>query len=524
MSFKSAFICNICNLVLKDPITLPCLCVICGQHLHDGSSKYGMIKCLKCGEVFDIPKEGFEANTFMATNLDEELYLTEEEKCIKHAIQNLIQKLEQLKEELMRKHSNLERISFDHFSEVRRQIDIHREELKAKVDEISLKMVEQVNENEAYFISKTENSSLLEVNITLSMQTLANEFRRPDLVIENVKLLRNEHELMLDEFQVRLNELGMLKRDIKSLGFNATSDFQDASFGNLVKFNGLLLAYALGQDIRIWDMKSNELVASIDGHLDEINCLKLIDENRFVSGSKDTTIKIWNAKDFTCLKTLTQINNKGVWSIAILDSNRLASGSEGEINIWDIESGRCIQKLTDYSGWIFDLIRLPRGLLVSCSHDNAIVVWDLEKGTCLKKLIGHLSGINCLLVLNDGHLASGSQDKTIKIWNVASGECVKTLDGHTSSVSQLQAQESGQLISCSYDSTIKVWDLTDGSCLKTIVQHTDEVRSIRINSHGKHLVSCSTKETIKTWNLKTDECINVITEQRGAKIFDFIFI
>ena len=36
----------------------------------------------------------------------------------------------------------------DHFKEVRRQIDIHRETLKAKIDEIALKIIDQINERE----------------------------------------------------------------------------------------------------------------------------------------------------------------------------------------------------------------------------------------------------------------------------------------------------------------------------------------------------------------------------------------
>ena len=61
-------------------------------------------------------------------------------------LSNMIQQLEHLQEDLDRIFSDLKGLSFDHFSEIRRQIDLQREKLKKKIDEIALKMIDQVNE------------------------------------------------------------------------------------------------------------------------------------------------------------------------------------------------------------------------------------------------------------------------------------------------------------------------------------------------------------------------------------------
>ena len=146
MSLKLELICNICKLVLCTPITLPCSDVICGEHLRDDSVKNGMIKCLKCDKDFDVPRSGFPSDERVANILEKEQHLSKEEKAIKHAIQELIQKLEHLQNDVKLQQNAIEVTNFDHFTEIRRQIDIQREELKNKIVEISLKLIDQMNE------------------------------------------------------------------------------------------------------------------------------------------------------------------------------------------------------------------------------------------------------------------------------------------------------------------------------------------------------------------------------------------
>ena len=128
MRLKSLMICNICNLMLSNtPITLPCTSSVCSEHLHDGTAIGGLIRCCECGQEFEVPSKGFPTNKIAFIVLAKDLHLNEKEKTLKHAIQELIQQLERLQLHLNKKYSDLERVSFDHFSELRRQIDLQRE-------------------------------------------------------------------------------------------------------------------------------------------------------------------------------------------------------------------------------------------------------------------------------------------------------------------------------------------------------------------------------------------------------------
>ena len=143
MSLKSLMTCNICKLVLSSStISLPCLHAIFCEHLQDDTIKNGSIQCLDCEKEFDVPQNRFPSHK-MASNIQaENMHLSDKEKQLEQSIKDTIQQLKELSTGLKEKHSNLEIITFDHFSEVKRQIDIQRERLTNKNDELQAKLLD----------------------------------------------------------------------------------------------------------------------------------------------------------------------------------------------------------------------------------------------------------------------------------------------------------------------------------------------------------------------------------------------
>ena len=69
---------------------------------------------------------------------------------------------------------------------------------------------------------------------------------------------------------------------------------------------------------------------------------ELLPNGNLVSGSHDNTIKIWDLKENKCVKTLEEQNY--VNCLCILPNGHLASGnSEGTIKIWNLETGEVIR-------------------------------------------------------------------------------------------------------------------------------------------------------------------------------------
>ena len=320
MSLKSELICNICKLVLSTPVTLPCSDVICGEHLRDDSVKNGIIKCMKCGKDSDVPRSGFPLNERVDNILANEQHLSKEEKAIKYAIQELIQKLEHLQNDVKLQQNAMEVTSFDYFSEIRRQIDIQREELKKKIDEISLKLIDQVNEREKVYKSKLKESIsfVVDTDINKFSHLLMREFRDPNLLVDKVKLLQIKHEQDIKEFQASICEFNSTGKEIKSLEFVPSQVFQESGFGNL-RLKGSLIACNFGNEIQIWDINTSDCVATLIGHSGKIRCLENNDGNRFASGSEDKAILIWGANsNFICLKTINTDHQDSVFTLKSL--------------------------------------------------------------------------------------------------------------------------------------------------------------------------------------------------------------
>jgi hypothetical protein len=78
--------------------------------------------------------------------------LSEEEMSLKRELEASARKFVQYYEELVQTRNKIESDVFDYFQEMRFQIDEHREELKRKIDEIALEMIDKLEKNEETYL------------------------------------------------------------------------------------------------------------------------------------------------------------------------------------------------------------------------------------------------------------------------------------------------------------------------------------------------------------------------------------
>jgi hypothetical protein len=171
--------------------------------------------------------------------------------------------------------SKLESDIFEHFQELRFQIDEHREMLKEKIDEIASKMIDDSKKNEAMYLRNIKEDLFQ----TQSFESLENElngiedtFRNPNLLIETIKEMQQKQEESLNEIQSKLTEMNRVKVIIMVTNeFKPNTSFSFTSLFGLLKLN-----------------RTCSYVNSLQGQIlnDEQQCLELIKLCEFSSKDK----------------------------------------------------------------------------------------------------------------------------------------------------------------------------------------------------------------------------------------------
>ena len=144
-----------------------------------------------------------------------------------------------------------------------------------------------------------------------------------------------------------------------------------------------------------------------------------------VSGSYDTTVRVWDTLSGKCQHTLHGHGAK-VYSV-VLDHRRAqcASGSmDGTVRLWSTQTGECLRELDGHTSLV-GLLGLSHNQLVSAAADSTLRVWDADTGELNHTLAAHSGAITCFQH-DDRKIVSGS-DGTLKMWDVSNGTFVRDL-------------------------------------------------------------------------------------------------
>lgn len=203
--------------------------------------------------------------------------------------------------------------------------------------------------------------------------------------------------------------------------------------------------------------------ATIAGHGSTILAVQFAPHSsaRMVTGSGDSTARIWDCNTQTPLKTLVGHTD---WVLAVSwspDGTMIATGSmDNTVRIWEAASGKQIgSPLKGHSKWITSLSWEPYHLvqaghiprLVSSSKDGTVRVWDLERHITLFSMTSHKSSVSCVKWGGLGDIYSTSHDKTIKVWSSKDGRLVHTLQSHAHWVNHLSLSTEYALRTGPYD-------------------------------------------------------------------------
>jgi len=184
---------------------------------------------------------------------------------------------------------------------------------------------------------------------------------------------------------------------------------------------------SLDSTIRVWDGTTGNSLELL-GHTDAVTCIK-VSGNYIVSGSSDTTLRVWDKRKMTCIQVLKG-HDSYVFGLKVKDKVIYSHSNDGTVIIWKLKNGE--QKIRIEAGYSIIRMRVLKKYIMVMGN-NALEVYN-QKGKKIGAYDGHTGELLSAVFYDQDYLFSSSADRTIRIWNVKKSQQVNLYRGHHSQV------------------------------------------------------------------------------------------
>lgn len=294
----------------------------------------------------------------------------------------------------------------------------------------------------------------------------------------------------------------------------------------------ILMTGSYDTTIKIWDIESGQEIRTLTGHGAGVRCLQF-DDTKLISGSIDRSIKVWNWRTGECISTYTG-HNSGVISLHF-DSTILASGSvDRTIKIWNFED-RSTFLLRGHTDWV-NAVKIDSAsrTVFSASDDFTVRLWDLDSKSCIKTFEGHVGQVQQVVPLphefdyDDEPIsglnyddASSPTSNPIPFTDESSAPLPPT---SASNLAPHEAYGPGfagpsrplpprYMLTSALDSTVRLWDTTTGYCLRTFFGHVEGVWALAADT--LRAVTGAEDRMVKVWDVRAGRCERTFTGHAG---------
>jgi hypothetical protein len=215
---------------------LPCGDTICEEHLKETEVlKNNSIKCQSCEEVFEVKNnQMIRPNKALHMLIQNGRFLSDAEKVMKKSLEDSIENLLQLNEQLQESKNIFDVACYDHFQEIRRKIELQREELKNQIDKISFKMIDELKAIEESYSNRIKEFKVDVYDLEKEKQILNETFRDVNLLISSINQLQVKQDEAVSRLKSNLGEISQMKTFMTDLNeFKPILSFNRDWFGLL---------------------------------------------------------------------------------------------------------------------------------------------------------------------------------------------------------------------------------------------------------------------------------------------------
>ena len=92
-------------------------------------------------------------------------------------------------------------------------------------------------------------------------------------------------------------------------------------------------------------METGECIKTINEHTNVVVSIMMVSDNKFVTGSFDKTMKLFDMDNFNCIRTFIGHEDK-IYDINKLSIDKIVSLSDDKtIRIWNLTNGECLKEI-----------------------------------------------------------------------------------------------------------------------------------------------------------------------------------
>ncbi|XP_048580945.1 kinesin-like protein KIF21A isoform X2 [Nematostella vectensis] len=182
---------------------------------------------------------------------------------------------------------------------------------------------------------------------------------------------------------------------------------------------------AMGNSVRIWDLKTFSMTGKLSGHAAPVMTIKLKkreSDTLVFTGSRDHFVKIYELSESNVgvqspTYSLAPPHYDGVQCITIRGTSLYSGSRDNSIKKWDYETHQLQQHVTGaHKDWVCAIDHLPkREVLLSGCRGGYLKLWTVDTCQPICEIRAHRHPINAIAT-NSSCVFTASNDRLVRLW------------------------------------------------------------------------------------------------------------
>ncbi|PVF91598.1 WD40 repeat-like protein [Serendipita vermifera] len=267
---------------------------------------------------------------------------------------------------------------------------------------------------------------------------------------------------------------------------------------------------------------------TLTGHGDSVEHFSISpDRIRIVSGSRDKTVRMWDATTGASIGNALSVNSTIVYLAFSSDGFHVLIGTEsGFLTRWYWSTDKTTSIQLQCNGYVKGLVFSPDETRVIYCNDWGVGSYDTMTGDLISKLFeGEYDRRTNLSSSPDRRRVTCALDSSIHLWDATTGERIGTPTFSHRSIKCLSlSHDNSQIgLGCIYGN-IQLWDVALG--LRSLTDwkaHEGGINCLAFSPDGTRIVSRSDDGTLRLWDVNTHTSIGVVMKGHVGSISCFAF-